>query len=101
PTPTPSGSSPAAGIHKMDIQSYSVDGTNLRVRFWGGVCSNYSASADESGTEVLVRVTGVAKQPGKVCIMLAKEFTETVRLHKPLGDRKVIDASDGSTVPKA
>lgn len=101
PAPDPSGSGPGAGSHKMDITSYSADGTSLKVRFWGSVCSDYAAAADESGAQVLVRVTGAAKHPGKVCVMLAKEFTETVQLDTPLGARKVIDASDGSTVPKA
>lgn len=97
-SPAPSGS-PTAGIHKMRIESYTASDTTLTVRFWGGVCNTYSASADESGSQVLVRVTGVEKNPGRVCVMLAKEFTETVRLDKPLGGRKVVDAWDGRTVP--
>jgi hypothetical protein len=82
----------------VDIQSYSASGSTLRVRFWGGLCSTYSASATESGDEVTVRVTGRPKQPGRVCPMIAKQFTKTVRLDQPLGDRRVIDARDGTPI---
>ncbi|MGH4027738.1 hypothetical protein ACQB60_02235 [Actinomycetota bacterium Odt1-20B] len=78
------------------IESYSADGKSLTVHFWGGVCSTYSAKADESGDTVKVTVTGT-QQKGKVCVMVAKELTETVHLKQPLGDRKVEDGS-GRTV---
>lgn len=64
------------------------------------MCSDYTASADESGTVVKVEVTVVQKDPGKACIMIAERFSRTVRLDTPLGDRRVVDLSDGSTVPR-
>ncbi|MDX3353502.1 hypothetical protein PV703_09245 [Streptomyces sp. ME01-24h] len=82
------------------VESYRAAGTELTLRFWGGVCSDYAASADESGTVVEVRVRPVPKEPGKACVMLAEQFSRTVRLEAPLGDREVVDLSDGSTVPR-
>ncbi|MEV8312900.1 hypothetical protein AB0Q95_01905 [Streptomyces sp. NPDC059900] len=81
------------------VESYRADGKSLTVHFWGGVCSDYSASADESKDSVRVKVTETHKK-GEVCVMMAKEFTETVTLDKPLGDRKVVDAEGGATVPR-
>ncbi|MER5180917.1 hypothetical protein ABT009_21500 [Streptomyces sp. NPDC002896] len=91
-----SGSTPR-GVH---IESYSADGRSLTLHFWGGVCSDYSASASESADQVTVTVTETPQEPGKVCIMIAKELKETVTLEKPLGDRKVVDATGGGTVPR-
>lgn len=68
------------------------------MRFTGGVCSDYSASADESGGTVEVRVSD-KPDPDKVCIMIAKVFHEKIDLDKPLGDRKVV-GSDGKAVPQ-
>lgn len=98
-SPTPTTTTAPATI-RMKITSYAVSGKSLRLHFWGGVCSTYSASADESGTEVMVQVTAQKEDPGKMCIAIAKDFTETVALDKALGGRKVIDLSDGTTVPK-
>ena len=68
--------------------------------FWGGVCSTYTASADESGDGVRVKVTGQLKDPKKMCIALAKQQTVTVQLHQALGARKVVDADTGKELPK-
>ncbi|MFG2499330.1 hypothetical protein ACGFSB_14120 [Streptomyces sp. NPDC048441] len=97
PTPTPTekpGTSPSPKVH---VESYAADGKSLTLHFWGGVCSDYAASADESKDSVRVKVTETHKK-GEVCIMIAKEFTETVKLDQPLGDRKVVDATGGGTV---
>lgn len=93
------GTGPRAGMTK--VESYAVEGSKLTLHFWGGVCSSYAATADDSGRVVEVRVTSVEKNPGEACIMIAKKFTRTVPLDGPLGDRKVVDLSDGSTVPHA
>ncbi|MFE2428472.1 hypothetical protein ACFXJ5_17255 [Streptomyces sp. NPDC059373] len=84
----------------VDITSYTVDGNSLKLSFWGGVCSTYTASADQSGQTVKAQVTEVRKHPERPCIMIAKLFTKTVPLGKPLGARKVVDAFDGKAVPK-
>ncbi|MEU5953422.1 hypothetical protein [Streptomyces sp. NPDC047525] len=100
PTATPT-EKPGTGQQDppLHVESYSADGKSLTVHFWGGACSDYSASADESKGSVRVKVTETHKK-GEVCIMIAKEFTETVTLDKPLGDRKVVDADGGATVPR-
>lgn len=80
-------------------ESYSADDKKLTVHFWGGVCSDYSASAKETDDTVKVTVSEKPKTSDRVCIMIAKKLTETVTLDKPLGDRKVVDAQ-GTTVPQ-
>lgn len=101
PTPTAPGDEPSAPTTTRDtkIEGYTVadDGKELTVGFWGGVCSEYSASVEENG-EVTVTVTSTTEK-GKVCIMLAKATYETVRLDEPLGDRKVVGA-DGQAIPE-
>ncbi|MEU6989037.1 hypothetical protein ABZ953_00040 [Streptomyces sp. NPDC046465] len=78
------------------VESYSADGTSLTVHFWGGVCSKYAASATEGGGRVAVEVTET-QEKSKLCIAVAKKLSRTVTLDKPLGDRKVVDAT-GETV---
>lgn len=88
---------------KRRVTSYSVDGRDgrtLTLTFWGGVCSDYAATASEAGDQVKVRITESNPDPDRVCIMIAKELTEKVTLDKPLGDRKVVDAQTGETVPQ-
>ncbi|MBP2402460.1 hypothetical protein [Streptomyces syringium] len=45
-----------------------------------------------------VKITGTEKEPGKVCVMMAKSFEKTVTLEEPLEDRKVVDAKSGERV---
>ncbi|PZT74676.1 MULTISPECIES: hypothetical protein [unclassified Streptomyces] len=82
------------------VRSYSADGRSLAVTFWGGACATYTVDADENGGEVRVTVRE-KKDPGKVCVLVAKEQTRTVTLERPLDGRKVIDAESGSVVPRA
>ncbi|MFE4874140.1 hypothetical protein [Streptomyces sp. NPDC056682] len=100
PVPSPSGS--ALGGHAPALESYAVtpDGHTLTVTFWGGVCSAYRASADESGGGVRVTVTGKVRDPKKMCVALAKQQTVTVELNQPLGARQVVDADTGKELPK-
>jgi len=101
PSPRPTGPSgePSTAPTARDVKviGYTVDGKKLTVNFWGGVCSAYTASADESSKEVKVTVTDTPEH-GKVCIMIAKAFHRTVPLNAPLGDRKVV-GSDGKGIP--
>lgn len=99
--PTEPPQEPAAPSDRR-VLSYSVDGRDgrtLSVTFWGGVCSDYAAKAAESASQVKVTITESKPDPKRVCIMIAKELTEKVTLDKPLGDRKVVDAATGETVP--
>ncbi|MGW2343456.1 hypothetical protein [Streptomyces sp. NPDC001661] len=99
--PSPSESSGRAGgdTRTVHVQGYSAKGRTLTLHFTGGVCSKYTASADESGGRVSVRVTETRKK-GTVCVQMAKFYTLPVTLDAPLGERKVV-AADGSAVPYA
>ncbi|WP_052865775.1 hypothetical protein [Streptomyces niger] len=98
--PPQGGKEGEKGAQSLESYAVSKDGKKLTLRFWGGVCSDYSASADQSGTAVTAQVTGKEKKPGGVCVKIAKQFTETVTLDSPLDGREVIDASSGETVPQ-
>ncbi|MFI1729452.1 hypothetical protein ACH40E_09495 [Streptomyces acidicola] len=91
----PSGSAPKT--RNVPVEGYTAQGNELTVSFWGGVCGEYSASADEANGKVTVTVT--EKPSGKVCIMVAKAMERTVRLDKPLGDREVV-GTNGKEIPK-
>ncbi|WP_432097534.1 hypothetical protein [Streptomyces sp. bgisy100] len=85
---------------QADIESYSADGRTLTLKFWGGVCHTYTASVNTSDGSVQAEIRGEEKNPGEKCIKIAKQYEKKVQLDKPLGERKVVDASDGKTVAK-
>ncbi|MFJ6717311.1 hypothetical protein [Streptomyces sp. NPDC091259] len=91
---------PSAGQRTVPGFSYAEADRKLTVNFWGGVCSTYAVEAREEGTDVLVKITDTPNKPGQACIMLAKEMSATVTLQKPLGDRKVVDATSGKPLPR-
>ncbi|MFE6189945.1 hypothetical protein ACFQ6U_36565 [Streptomyces sp. NPDC056465] len=98
PSPEPTKDPDGSGT---GITSYSADGRTLEVTFWGGVCSTYTARATEDGTTVRVTVSESKQEPGKACIMIAKELTRTVTLDAPLDGRTVVDTRSGEAVPRA
>lgn len=105
PRPEPSGTpgtpgTPGTGKAPRQVESYSLDGKILTARFWGGVCSKYTVEAEESGTQVKLKVVETPIEPGRVCILIAKELTGTVTLDQPVGDRQVVDAASGERVPR-
>ncbi|MEW2068104.1 hypothetical protein [Streptomyces sp. NPDC007346] len=91
-TPTPTGD--------RKTTSYAADGRTLEVTFWGSVCATYTASAEESAGQVRISIAEKPQKEG-ACIMIAKELKRTVTLDEPLGDRTVIDAASGTTVPRS
>ncbi|MDX3855496.1 hypothetical protein [Streptomyces sp. AK02-01A] len=95
----PGGSAGSRPGAFADVISYSVDGRVLTLRFSGGVCSPYSASADEGGTAVKVKVAMAEPAPDTVCVALAKFQTVSVTLDRPLGDRLVVDGRTGEKLP--
>ncbi|MGW0584474.1 hypothetical protein ACWD25_53260 [Streptomyces sp. NPDC002920] len=97
-TPTPAPTATAAP-RDVKVDGYTAEGNELVVSFTGGVCGDYKATAEETSDQVTVTVTETP-WPDKVCIMIAKEYHQTVRLDEPLGDRKVV-GSDGKSVPMA
>ncbi|MBP0460281.1 hypothetical protein [Streptomyces montanisoli] len=94
----PGGGTGASGASSL---SYTTHGRDLTLRFYGGVCGEYTLSADESGAAVKVRLQKPTPKPGQECMALAKRLTKTVTLKQPLGDRKVISATTGTEVPRA
>ncbi|WLW55674.1 hypothetical protein [Streptomyces sp. YU58] len=93
------GDEPTAAPATRDVRvdGYTADGTGLTVTYTGGVCGDYKVTARESADEVTVTVTETPWRD-KVCIMIAKEYHQTVQLEEPLGDRKVV-GSDGKEIP--
>lgn len=80
--------------------SYAQADRTLTVNFWGGACSTYALEAREEPGSVLVKVTETPNRQGQACIMLAQEMTVSATLREPLGDRKVVDATTGKTLPR-
>lgn len=76
-------------------QSYASAGRELTVHFTGGVCATYRASAKEKDGQVRVSVVE-HREPGKVCVLVAKELSRTVTLESPRGDRTVVDSAGGA-----
>ncbi|MEU2624840.1 hypothetical protein ABZ642_43175 [Streptomyces sp. NPDC007157] len=95
-SPTPSSSPGTPKDVKVD--GYTADGSELTVAFTGGVCADYKATADEGSEQVVVKVTETP-WPDKICVMIAKQYHQTVRLEAPLDGRKVV-GTDGRAVPK-
>ncbi|MGI5483165.1 hypothetical protein [Streptomyces lavendofoliae] len=101
PPATPDApTTPGTGKAPRQIDSYSVDGRILTARFWGGVCSKYTVEAEETGAQVKLKVVETPIEPGRVCILIAKEITATVTLDQPPGDRRIVDAASGERVPR-
>ncbi|WP_430382473.1 hypothetical protein [Streptomyces sp. P10-4] len=102
--PAPSASAPqpsgAPGKSRsVEVTGYTADGRTLNLAFYGGVCADYTTSARESGGRVTVTVTE-RPWPGRVCVLIAKEYVKTVTLDAPLAGRTVVGA-DGKEIPKA
>ncbi|MER8071396.1 hypothetical protein ABTZ59_24180 [Streptomyces sp. NPDC094034] len=94
----PRSQPPGEEVPGQRVTSYTTEGRTLTLHFSGGMCSTYTASADESGTAVKVRLTEFS-EPGTVCVAMAKSMTAEVTLDKPLGDRRVIEATTGDPLP--
>ncbi|MEU6442572.1 hypothetical protein [Streptomyces sp. NPDC047046] len=88
---------PGAATRSVPPVSYAAAGRELSLRFTGGVCARYRAHAEEKGAQVRVHLTE-EKEPGKVCVMVAKDLTRSVTLDRPLGDRTVVTTT-GESVP--
>lgn len=94
PAPTPTASS---GPRDVQVDGYTVEGRELIVSYTGGVCGDYKATAVESGDEVKVTVTETP-WPDKICILIAKQYHQTVVLDESLGSREVV-GTDGDAIP--
>ncbi|WP_267593520.1 hypothetical protein [Carbonactinospora thermoautotrophica] len=106
PTPAePDPGEPTVG-HRVRVESAAVRGTEVRLTFFGGqergLCrTEYAASVREDADRVVVAVTGTTNPPPNVrCVMLAIERHLTVRLARPLGERKLVDAGDDHEIAR-
>lgn len=90
---------PKAPQH-IPVTGYRAAGTTLTLTFWGGECDTYKATVVESADSVRVTVTATPKNTGtqQMCPMIARQFTASVHLAQPLGDRTVVNATDGQPV---
>lgn len=95
----PGGGSTPQGGRTVPGYSYAQADRKLTVNFWGGVCSTYALEAREEAGSVTVKITDTPTKPGQACIMIAKEMSVSATLQKPLGERKVIDATSGKPLP--
>ncbi len=98
PGGTPTATPPRSGPVRVESYSTADDGRKLVLHFWGGVCSDWAASAEQSKAAVTVKVTGTEKEPGRYCVLMIKRFDTTVSLDEPLGDRRVVDLTTGGAV---
>ncbi|MDH6698114.1 hypothetical protein [Streptomyces sp. MAA16] len=97
PSAAPSASG-SAGPRDVEVDGYTAEGRELTVGFTGGVCADYTATAEESAGAVTVKVT---ERPwkGTVCVMIAKEMRQKVTLDAPLGGRKVVGTGGEGVAP--
>ncbi|MFD7978113.1 hypothetical protein [Streptomyces sp. NPDC059071] len=102
PSPTPTPAPDQGTAPERQVTSFTTDagGRKLSVTFWGGACSDYAVTAEESPRQVVVRIKETPREPGRACIMVALEITKTVTLQAPLGDRPVVDGASSQAVPR-
>ncbi|MGD9957739.1 MAG: hypothetical protein AB7O74_08595 [Candidatus Nanopelagicales bacterium] len=96
-----SGGEPVApGSPAVEKAYVDSDGRTLALTGWGGVCSEFTAIADESATTVKVQVVERSTLgPDGACVDMAQEWKAVVELDAPLGDREIVDATTGLPVP--
>jgi hypothetical protein len=99
--PSPRPSAPRGRQHVESPTSYTADGRTLTLTFWGGLCSDYRGTAQETDTKVKVSVRATDQSTGRMCPAMAKRESVHVTLKRPLGGRTVVDAGDGKPVPEA
>ncbi|MGA4941549.1 hypothetical protein [Streptomyces cinereoruber] len=102
PVTTPPPSSEDGTAPARQVQSYKAgdDGRTLTVAFWGGVCSTYAVTAEQTPERVALRIEESPADPDRMCVAVAVEIVKTVTLDAPLGSRPVVDAASGETVPR-
>jgi hypothetical protein len=93
---------------RIERATRSADDRQLIVEFVGSpetgdeACgADYTAEAVESDTAVVVIVTAHGGQFGAACNLAGANRKATVQLAKPLGDRAVLEVTEGLPVPVA
>jgi hypothetical protein len=89
---------PSAKTSRFETVAPADGGAALRVTFYGGVdtCYAYDVVAKESADQVTLQL--VEERTGEVCIDMAQHYEQTVKLAKPLGTRRVVDADTESAL---
>jgi hypothetical protein len=107
-TPPPWDPNDAPAGLRIDSASASTSGTRLSVGFVGApdgadkACgADYAAEAVESETAVVIIVTTHPNTLGGACRGVGANRTATVDLARPLGDRTVLEVTQGLPVPVA
>ncbi|MGK5532270.1 hypothetical protein [Streptomyces sp. URMC 129] len=80
------------------VAPYDASDTTLTLTFWGGVCDDYAATAEESDDEVTVRLEITNPDREDYCVLVAEEMTTEVSLDEPVGDRALLDER-GEPIP--
>ena len=97
------GSEPGSGADDPMTRFTAVragsDDRSVDVTFYGGVdtCYAYVVRADETSRQVALSLSEERKGDGP-CIDLAQEYQRSVPLDRPLGDRRVVDATTGDVL---
>jgi hypothetical protein len=86
------------GAPGMSVESYDASGRTLSLSFWGSVCDDYEATAEESAEEIVVHVEPTNPDEERMCVMSAESETAEVTLSEPVGDRTVVDWN-GQEIP--
>jgi hypothetical protein len=98
--PVPAQPADPYAPHKVAVSGYQASGTTLKVSYMRGTCGTYKTSAVETAGQVRVSVVDTPKPKGTVCSMVLLSQTDTVRLAAPVGDRTVVDTSNGHTLAR-
>ncbi|SDN69452.1 hypothetical protein [Actinacidiphila guanduensis] len=98
--PVPAQPADPYAPHKVAVSGYQASGTTLKVSYMRGTCGTYKTSAVETAGQVRVSVVDTPKPKGTVCSMVLLSQTDTVRLAAPVGDRTVVDTSNGHTLTR-
>ncbi|WP_183091564.1 hypothetical protein [Streptomyces radicis] len=80
------------------IAPYEPSDRTLTLTFWGGVCSDYAATARESDSSITVSLESTTTDPELACIAVAEEQTTEVALDGPAGEKELLD-SRGEPLP--
>lgn len=73
------------------VESHDPADESVTLRMWGGACTEYAGTAEETEDAVTLVVAGTAEVPGEACVMLAQEHVVEIELAEPVGDRVLLD----------
>lgn len=92
---------PKAEPSELRVEPYTQRDRRLGVAFTGGACSRYLVKAEETAEQVRLRLFEIPDGSGRVCAAIALPVNAAVELDGPVGDRAVVDAATGRSLPRA